>query len=209
MDESRLAAALTLTATLVCMAGCGAKRVAPAADFPAPVVQPSPHRVALHLDPAFRSTTRTQRLPDDSEWQVDLGPAQSALFEQVLRGVFAQTVRVEGLDVEDVDGLLTPTLANFQVSTPELNQSKYYEAWLRYRVRLLDRDGREVETLEIKAYGRSADRLLGDDEALRAAVRDAMRDAAAVLVQRLQDQGRRARWLQTAAEEAKAAEETP
>lgn len=126
--------------------------------------------------------------PAGGSWAIDLSAANQALFRRVFGAMFASVTPVEDVDAQGVDLVLKPSLMDFRISTPANGATKFFEAWISYRVGVYAPGSGRIAMLPIDAYGRSSNPLLGDDEALRQAARRALRDAATALVLKLPDQ---------------------
>jgi hypothetical protein len=166
--------------TVLLTVGCGPKSVQVGQEFPVPVMQKKDARVALRVSAAFANYRHSEELEGAGRWDIAIGQANTAMFGQLLDGMFTQSERLEGEQpAPEVDLVVTPELVDFQFSTPELSFTEFYEAWFRYQLRFHDGQGALLSEWPLTAYGRSEARFLGGSDALRDATEMALRDAAA------------------------------
>lgn len=164
-------------------AGCGTTPVAPEAALPAPVVAEQPGRVALVITPEFR-----QRRHTDDDWDIALGEPVESTFRRTLDALYREVRVTQTRDAAGVDLLVMPVWEDAQVSGPGGSHTEFHEAWLHFDVQLFDDQGKRVDRWPIRAYGRSHDRLLGDDKAVTEALDRALRDTATALILKLRGQ---------------------
>ncbi|MEQ8798529.1 MAG: hypothetical protein RJQ08_02025 [Salinisphaeraceae bacterium] len=163
--------------------GCGTTPVAPEATLPVPVVAEQGGRIALAITAEFR-----QRRHTDDDWDIGLGEPVEATFQRTLDALYRDVRVTDTQDASGVDLIVVPTWEDAQISGPGRSHTEFHEAWLHFDVRLLDGEGAQVDRWPIRAYGRSRDRLLGDNEAVAEAVERALRDAATALILKLRRQ---------------------
>ncbi len=163
--------------------GCGTTPVAPEAALPTPVVAEQAGSIALVITPEFRERRHT-----DDDWEIDLGEPVKATFQRTLDALYRDVRVTQTRDASAVDLIVVPTWEDAQISGPGRSHTEFHEAWLHFDVLLLDPHGERVDRWPIRAYGRSHDRLLGDDEAVAEAVDQALRDAATALILKLRGQ---------------------
>jgi hypothetical protein len=169
---------------IVLLAGCGGASVSVPPTLPVPLVEKLPLTMGVHLSEALQSFVHHEKLENSGEWSIDLGSAQSAMFDNLLNGMFDSVrpiVEPESPGGE-VDGVLVPNIQEVQFSTPEQTRSDYFEVWVRYRFQLHDRDGSLVGEWMMTAYGKANSHNFGmnsREPALQAAALSALRDAMA------------------------------
>lgn len=189
MRSTACASAVLLLAAA--LAGCGAKQVR-VGESPVPPLQVTPigASVALEVDEALATMQHRSTLPDGSEWAMDLGAAQVAMFRTTFGSLFRELTLVEPGEAapRTVRIRLRPELRDFQFSTPGQSGKAYYEAWMAYRVEIRDAGGDQLGDWSFNAYGRSAERTLDATGSMSEAVRMALRDAAAVMALRFREQ---------------------
>ena len=121
------------------------------------------------------------------KWQIDLGQSNKLLFSKLFSSMFSEMRIVGAGDPASlgVDALIEPTIDAFEFSVPEQSQTDSFAVWIRYRIKVFDRNGTQVANWPISAYGKSQTSTFGDDEALRRAAVLAMRDAAALIIMQM------------------------
>ena len=165
------------------LSACGVKRVAVEDNFPTPVLTQHPQHVGLYLDETFRSYTHSEELPSGGDWSIDLGAANAALFQQLVKGMFRQVTLVQSAQNNaGLDAVIKPEIEEYQFSTPNQNQTDFFEAWFKYRIHFYDAQGKELGNWPLTAYGRSEAKFLDAKESLQDATQIAMRDAATAMV---------------------------
>jgi len=87
------------------------------------------------------------------------------------------------MDFIDIDAVIAPSIDAFEFSVPSQNQTSSFSVWVRYRIKIFDREGEQFANWLISAYGKSqkSTTMSGDDPLHNAAVL-AMRDAAALIL---------------------------
>ena len=84
--------------------------------------------------------------------------------------------------------MLEPSIEAFDFSVPNQTKTDSFAVWIRYRIKVYDRYGTLVATTPISAYGKSLTTTLGGDQALQRAAVLAMRDAAALMIIKFDEQ---------------------
>ncbi len=169
--------------TVLAISACGVKQVTVKDSFPTPVLTQHPQHVGLYLDDNFRNYNHNEKLPGGGKWNIDLGKANVALFQQVLTGMFRQVSLVQAVQSNSgLDAIIKPEIEEYQFSTPDQNQTDYFEAWFKYRIYFYDAQGKKLGDWPLTAYGRSEAQFLNAEDSLRVATRVAMRDAATAMV---------------------------
>lgn len=158
--------------------------------FPPPLVNEIPLVAGLHLPTEFKSYRYIEASEDRAKWIIDMGEAQSSMFQTVLPGMFVQVRELntltfaEGNDgkTPDVDFVITPRIEEFQYTLPSETKIKVYEIWLKYNVQVFDNRGTLIADWILTAYGKTPSGFMQSDEAaLNQAVVVALRDAGANL----------------------------
>jgi hypothetical protein len=177
--------AVVLAGFLAVAAGCGPSRVSVPQQFPVPLVERLPVAVGVRLDESLLGYSHTEELESGKEWHIELGSAQTAMFRNLLDGMFVRSGVVEGGGAGDFDAVLVPSIQEIQFSTPDQTKSDYFEVWIRYQMRLEGPDGALIAEWPLTAYGQSNEQnfgLQGQEPALQAAALAACRDAMAFFV---------------------------
>ena len=167
------------------LAGCGPNRVETPSRFPAPLMQPIALSAALDADRAFSAYVHDEKLPPPGRaWKLSIGPASVDWMKNLLAASFASVPTAAG----SADLVFRPAIEDVQFSTPQQSKTEFYEAWIKYRVTVVNRGGQTVATWPIQAYGKRRDRSLASAEAgMGEALNKAMRDGAAALALELRD----------------------
>ncbi len=181
--------AAILACVLVAVVGCGASRVSVPQQFPVPLVERLPLAVGVRLDDALLAYTHTEELESGKEWQMELGSAQPAMFQNLLSGMFTRIEVVSGTTAPNLDAVLAPSIEEIQFSTPDQTKTDYFEVWIRYQMKLYGPDGALIADWPLTAYGQSNAQnfgLQGKEPALHAAALAACRDAMAFFIVQFQ-----------------------
>ena len=185
LNNHWLVTRLAAVAAVVALAGCGGASVAVPTSFPVPLVQRLPISMGVHLSDEARTFVHQEKLKNAGDWSINLGGAQEPMFNNLASGMFATSrfVRDPQDPGGDVDGVLVPSIAEVQFSTPTQTRSDYFEVWIRYHFELLGNDGQVIADWDLTAYGKANQRnyggLQGNQPALQAAALAACRDAMA------------------------------
>lgn len=164
---------------------CSNAPVVPPTQFPTPVLNRIPVTMGLYMDEAFRSYRHQDKpTPESQAQEVAVGPASQSLFAEFLRAQFSSLVTLDRAPAPEarapVEAVLQPVVQEVQIQSPRTDKDSFHEAWIKYRLRLLTPDGRELTSWELAAYGKERGKFIGGVNAgLTAAMTEAMRDAAA------------------------------
>jgi hypothetical protein len=175
---------LTVALTALTLAGCSGAKVSVPPMLPVPLVDKLPMVIGLHLPDELRQFAHKEKLETGGDWEIDLGSAQTVMFDNLLTGMFHQ-VRVvpnPAAPGGEVAGVLVPNLEEVQFSTPDQTRTDYFEVWVRYKFQLYDRDGSLAGEWPLTAYGKANAKHYGMSSrqpALQAAAISALRDAMA------------------------------
>lgn len=168
---------------LVC--GCSSNVQLTAPSIPAPLVEKIPVAIALRMPADFQQYQHTETVLGRDEYSINLGNSNASLFTQLFQYMFKSVVII-GPDTDPatlgVDALVEPSIDAFEFSTPTQSQTDAFAVWIRYRVKVYDREGALVSNWPVSAYGKSLTSSGSKDKALRNAAVLAMRDAAALMI---------------------------
>jgi hypothetical protein len=176
---------LACLVALALLAGCSAKPIVPSNEFPKPVLRKIPVAVGLYMDDAFLNYVHHDKPAAGVVQDVSVGPASRAIFSEFLSAQFATLVTVQQApgaqsETPGVQAVLQPTVQDVQIASPKAEKDQFHEAWIKYRLRLLTPQGQEITAWDLAAYGKQRGaKVGGTNSGLTAAVREAMRDAAA------------------------------
>ncbi len=182
----RLPCAPLLAPLLACilLGGCAGARVAMPSNtaLPVPLVQKIPMPVGLYLDEELRTYMHSESIEGHGDWEIDIGPVQSRLFNNLLTGVFIGHREVDNPEQPPagIAGVLIPAIDAMQFSIPEQTRTEYYEVWVQYSIELRDSQGAPAGEWRLAAYGRAHTQDHGSSGgALHHAALVACRDAMA------------------------------
>jgi hypothetical protein len=181
---------------LAAVAGCAPTRFETTAEVPPPLIDKIPITVGVHLPLEFREKVyEEKREKGGGEYAIGLGKAQSAGFMRIMEAMFDHVVTWSAPgDAARTDarirGVLEPVLEDYAFVTPMDSGTQLYAASLKYTVRLYTPKGELSESWTFTGYGsQPASSFPGKgDDALKAATRLAMRDAAAKLAAEFREQ---------------------
>lgn len=183
------------------LGGCLGAQVEVPTDFPVPLLEPVPVPVGLYLDSELTEYVHEEELPDNGKWRITIGPAQPTMFNNLFAGMFVRHEMVAGSTTQaqgsDLKGVIQPSIAEVQFSTPSQTRSDYFEVWIRYQIKLYDR-GLLLGEWPITAYGKANVQNYGlssTSPALQAAAFAACRDAMAYFAVEFQKVPAVKKWL--------------
>ena len=173
---------------LAALSACSTKVSVPDPRIPTPLIAPLPLSVGVRYPKSFDHFVHEEQVIGKEKWQIDLGQSNKMLFDKLFSAMFTD-FRVVG-DTGDpstlgIDALIEPTIDAFEFSVPEQSQTDSFAVWIRYRIRIFDRNGTQIANWPISAYGKSQNSTFGGDAALRRAAVLAMRDAAALIIMQM------------------------
>ena len=212
----RIAAALAALA----VAGCkGGASVTVDVSVPRPLVEPIDVAVGMYFDDKLNTYVHREELSDLGAYSIHIGSSQAAVFAQVFEAMFGQVVPMvnrtsaavsedgeqalslvaaDGRDMR-LEGVLAPSIEEVQFALPDQTGGDFYEVWIRYRMQILDTEGKTLAEWPVIGYGKANQRNYGTIDqkgsGLHAAAIWALRDAAAVLSFRFHEQTTVQGWL--------------
>lgn len=153
--------------------------------IPAPNINRIPITVAVRLPEQFEDFTHVEDVLGSEEWTIHLGRSNAVFFTQLLTYMFDNVIMLqadEDPEIYDFDALIEPSIDAFEFSVPNQTKTDAFAVWIRYRIKVYDRNGVMVANVPISAYGKSLTTTMGGTNALRRAAVLAMRDAAALMI---------------------------
>lgn len=198
-------------------AGCGSNVTLDPPTIPAPLIEKMPMAIAVRIPEEFEHFVHEDEVLGREQWKIDLGRSNAALFTQLF-GYMFENVTVIGPDDDattlDIDALIEPSIDAFEFSVPSQSRTDAYAVWIRYRLKIYDSAGSQHANWPLAAYGKSEQTGLTGSEPLKRAAVLAMRDAAALMIMKLDKatglselKGRRATTVAAPPEPAKASSE--
>lgn len=169
--------------SLIALAGC-ATNVKVEATFPRPIVNQLPYNLGVFYPPEFRDYTYTEQSETRDERTINIGSAQTSLFNTVLPALFKQVRPVSQAQAPQsdlpLDLVMTMTVDDFQYTVPSETRIDMYEVWVKYNLQLLDPQGQLIADWILTAYGKTPSELMkSESEAITQAMVVALRDAGA------------------------------
>lgn len=142
--------------------------------------------MATYFPPQIRTHVFEEEIENHGNFRIDMTGAHEVLFSTVFESLFEQSIKVENFDEvpEDIQGIISPSVQEVQVTIPQQTRSDYYEVWIRYQLQLWDRSGQLVHSWPLAAYGKANKNNYStisgaSTAALHDATEFALRDAAA------------------------------
>ena len=167
------------------VSGCASNVKMKMPTIPEPLVAKIALSVGLRMPENFDHFVHEESVYGREEWSIDLGASNRALFTQLFAHMFT-SVTVIGPDEDPaalgLDALVEPSIDAFEFSTPSQSKTEAFAVWIRYRLRVYDREGTLISNWPVSAYGKSLATTMGQGNALQRAAVLAMRDAAALMV---------------------------
>ncbi|MBT8092644.1 MAG: hypothetical protein KJN77_06375 [Gammaproteobacteria bacterium] len=156
--------------------------------IPAPRVDKIPVDVALRIPEEFNHFEHEENILGREAWSIDLGASNAAFFRQLF-GYLFDNLTVIGPDDDandyQFDALIEPSIDGFEFSVPNQSKTETFAVWIRYRLRIFDREGNNASNWTVSAYGKSQKEGLSGAPALERAALLAMRDAAALIIMQM------------------------
>ena len=178
-----------VAAATAAVSGCGGGSMTlETPTFPTPLVDKIPVSVGLRLAPNMYSFDHEEQVFGKETWSVDFGDANARLFRQLFGHLFTDVTELEAEDDPyqlPIDALVETSIDAFEFSVPEQTSSDSFAVWIRYRLKVYDRRGDMIANWPVSAYGKSETKALGGTDALEKAALLAMRDAAALMIMKL------------------------
>lgn len=173
---------------LAALGGCAANVRMDPPTIPTPLIDKMPVAVGVRIPEEFEHYVHEESVLGREEWTIDLGSSNAALFTQLF-GFMFEDLEILGPDDDasafDIDALIEPSIDAFEFSVPKQSKTDAFAVWIRYRLKVYDRDGDIVANWPVSAYGKSQSKAMAGSDALRRAAVLAMRDAAAVMILKL------------------------
>ncbi len=182
-----LAATTTWLSILLLISACGTRQVLVQGQFPTPVMDRVPITLGVWYEDEFSNHVFFDETKSKSEadWIVETGPAQVAMWNTLLAGMFENLVHIQARPSADsqsplVDAILIPHVEELQYTLPSQTNVNVYEIWLRYRFEVVSTRGEAIAELSMTAYGKTPTAFLKNSEkAINLAAIMALRDAGA------------------------------
>jgi len=158
--------------------------------IPTPLIHKIPASVGLRMPKNFENYVHVEQVYGREEWSINLGRSNAALFTQLFGYMFENVIVLNDSDDPKtlaIDALIEPSIDAFEFSVPNQSKTDSFAVWIRYRIRVFDFDGNEVANWPVSAYGKSQTASVSGSQALQRAAILAMRDAAALMIIKLDE----------------------
>lgn len=154
--------------------------------LPEPLVTTLPLSVAARYPESMIDFVYEETLPSGDQITFEIGRATQTMLATTLAKMFSQYQELP-LDAQpdrDIDLLIEPSIAALEFALPSQNVSKDYSVWVKYRIKVFDRQGLLQADFPLAAYGKTAptSAVGGRAKALKLAAGLALRDAAVLLL---------------------------
>jgi len=172
------------------ISGCSTSVTLQAPSIPVPLTDEIPVSVGLRMPANFYNFLHEEEVYGREEWSIDLGDANAAMFLHLFGHMFSNVVVLkvsEDPASHNFDALIEPSIDAFEFSVPNQSKTDSFAVWIRYRIKVYDRAGTLVSNWPVSAYGKSQTASISNSEALQRAAILAMRDAAAVMIMKLDE----------------------
>ena len=175
-------------AAALALSGCGSSVTMDPPTIPEPLLEPMEVSVGVRFPENFRAFSHEEETVGAEDWSIDLGRSNEVLFTQLF-GYMFENVIVLGPDDDpyalDIDAYIEPSIDAFEFSVPSQTKTDFFAVWIRYRIKVFNSEGEQIANWPLAAYGKSQAGALGGSAALQRAAVLAMRDAAALMIDKL------------------------
>lgn len=172
------------------LAGCGSTVTLDTPTIPEPLIEKISASVGLRMPPEFDNYVHDEDILGREHWTINLGNSNAALFTQLFRHMFDSVTILSSTDDASkfpIDVLIEPSIDAFEFSVPNQSKTESFAVWIRYRLKVFDYLGAEVANWPVSAYGKSQTQSVSGSQALQRAAILAMRDAAALMIMKLDE----------------------
>ncbi len=173
------------------VAGCGSNVRLEPPTIPEPLINTLPMSVVVRMPENFQHFVHEEEVLGREQWTIDLGRSNATFFEQLF-GYMFEDVEVIAADEEPepgvYDAMLEPSIDAFEFSVPNQTKTDAFAVWIRYRIKVYDGEGELLLDAPVSAYGKSLTTAMGGSRALQNAAVLAMRDAAALMIMKFDEQ---------------------
>jgi hypothetical protein len=176
--------------TLGLLVGCGSTVTLDMPTIPEPLINKIPASVGLRMPADFDNYVHDEDILGREHWTINLGSSNAALLKQLFNYMFDQVTVLSSADDPSklsIDVLIEPSIDAFEFSVPNQSKTESFAVWIRYRIKVFDRAGTEVANWPVSAYGKSQTASVSGSQALQRAAILAMRDAAALMIMKLDE----------------------
>jgi len=181
---------LLLPVLALLLAACGSQVSIDDPTIPEPMIDKLPMKVAGRYPEAFDNYVHEEQVVGKEKWTIRLGASNKMLFTQLFGSMFTDYQVIDSkVDPQEIgiDALIEPSIDAFEFSVPNQSKTESFAVWIRYRIKVFDHLGAEVANWPVSAYGKSQTESISGTQALQRAAILAMRDAAALMIMKLDE----------------------
>jgi hypothetical protein len=169
---------LLVLLSLTLVSGC-ASSIVVKPNIPSPLVEKLPLNINMVYSDTFSNYVYLENEKKRGSLKsIDFTDAQTSMFQQVfssLTNLVEATAPSKNLSIE-------PEILDFQYSAPSETKLKQYEIWIKYRLKLRDKNDARVADWVVKGYGKTPTGMLRSaSSAFNSATNVALRDVGAQL----------------------------
>lgn len=151
-------------------------------EIPEPLVAKLPLSVGVYYPDQFRRFAYTENSEARGTWHIASGDSQVNAFSRIIGDMFTDFRELNTPTESAVELVLVPEIAKMQFATPSETGFDYFEAWVKYVVRVTTGDGEPLPEWRYTGYGQAtAERFAGIETGLAASLSDALRNGGAQL----------------------------
>ena len=172
------------------VSGCSTSVTLEPPTIPVPLTDKIPVAIGLRMPANFHNFVHEEEVFGREEWSIDLGGSNAKMFSQLFGFMFNDVIVLKGDEdpaAHNLDALIEPSIDAFEFSVPNQSKTDSFAVWIRYRIKVYDRAGTLVSNWPVSAYGKSQTASMSNSEALQRAAILAMRDAAALMIMKMDD----------------------
>lgn len=181
-NQSYLAALMLISA----LVGCSTAKLnlEVESQVPEPVTTSIPLDLGVYYSDDFLNFIYTEQSDDRKNWNIDNRSSRLSLFNGILSSMFngLKPVDSEAVSKGDlsVDAVLEPAVLDMQLALPKETKLEFYEAWVKYDMKLYRPGGALIDQWQVTGYGKaSSEKFRKTAEGLNAAIDLALRDIGA------------------------------
>ncbi len=168
---------LALLTSVLIFGGCS-KSFVVTSEVPQPLIERVPMKAKMDYSEEFKNYVYVEAGDDRALEKVDFGQAQVGMFDRV----FNNLLTIVEAEDSDYEMKIQPQILDFQYSIPAETKVNMYEIWLKYRLRITDKNDTEIADWVVKGYGKTPTSMLSSQlKAFNTASNVALRDIGAQL----------------------------
>ncbi|NNL99966.1 MAG: hypothetical protein HKO62_04390, partial [Gammaproteobacteria bacterium] len=133
-------------------------------DVPEPLIEKYPVTVGVRYSDELADHTFIEASEERPDWTIATGASQTAMFDQLSKAMFERVARLDSDPTAVVDAVLEPVISDIQFATPGETRLEFFEAWIKYDIRLTEPSGELIGDWVITAYGRAPQALFKGKE---------------------------------------------